>query len=98
MVFTVYSRSSNELIVRIIDEKVDYVAPGFAKQLEKIPTDACFSYYTPGVREKVFGKNVSEVTSNDALYPIALKMYCQAQLLTHPESYASRQQETKSAE
>lgn len=89
MVFSVYSATTNQLIVEIDENGATYIAPGFQKPLSKIPAESCFSIYIEGERERKFGK-VNEIEKDDPLYPKALKMYCEAQLLTHPESYTTK--------
>lgn len=89
MSFTIYSTTSQELLVKIENDRVEFIAPAFAEPLKKIPVDACFRMFQNGEKEKLFG-HVKEISKDDPLYPTALKMYCQAQLLTHPESYTDK--------
>jgi len=89
MTFEVYSAATKQLIVQIQPSHV-YIAPAFAKPLERISIRSCFPYYVPEFhqeeKEKIFG-NVEVISKENPLYPKALQMYCEAKLLSHPESY-----------
>lgn len=86
MIFSVYSAVTSQQIVEIKDNKVSFIAPAFAKSLKKISVESCFAFHMVGEQERIFGR-AREISQEDRLYPTALKMYCEAQLLTHPESY-----------
>lgn len=88
MTFSVYSTASHQPIIHIENNHVSYIDPNFAHLFEKINVDACFKFYLPGEKKNIFG-DVKVISKNDLSYPKALRMYCEAQLLTHPETYYS---------
>ncbi len=86
MSFEVYSVSKGELIISIANNNNDiYIHPSFSAPLEKIKPHTCFPFPT-GQQYKIFG-NSKIVQKGDALYPLALRMFCEAKLLSHPETY-----------
>ncbi|MCC5832029.1 MAG: hypothetical protein JJU12_03180 [Chlamydiales bacterium] len=89
MSFAVRNSVTNDLILEIQDDKVTYLNPLFAEPLKKIPVNACFTSFIKGEREKIFG-NVTRIDRDHPLYPTALRMYAEAQMLTHPESYVQQ--------
>ena len=97
-VFEVYNRNNGELIVRIKEreeqdgkKKADiFIHPNYFRQLQKIDTAACFRFFMTGDGEpfKTFGAD--EITDKSPLYHQALKMYCEVQFLSHPETYTTK--------
>ena len=88
MGFTVYNTKTHKLLVEVKDDSRVYIDPAFHHMLEKISPESCFAISIPGERDHIFG-DVKEITKENPLYAKALKMYCKAQLLTHPETYSS---------
>ncbi len=86
MSFEVYSTHTHGLVVAVEPDSKVIVHPLFARQLERISARSCM----PGLAEKLVKKVFGEATfikKGDPLYPLAVKMYCEATMLTHPESF-----------
>ncbi len=95
MSFEIFTSVTNQPVVRIKDNEV-WVHPLFAKPLERIRTSACFVVPRQEDKEKEFG-DAKMIKKGDPLYPKALKMYCQAKMLTHPESYTDKPKKPESS-
>lgn len=86
MTFAVHHSKTRQLIIEIQNDKVTYIHPALSNPLKKIPTESCFSAHIAGEREKFFG-SATEIGKDHPLYPKALRLYCETQMLTHPESF-----------